>query len=109
MFFCSLQKDSIFLFLFYLCIWFSYLILFIYLRWASLKQWPLAPNSREWQITRANVARQVTFFSKMAFGECRRVWRVSHISENSHFGEYLHSPKTASFARVLKFAKFAGE
>jgi hypothetical protein len=40
------------------------------------KQWPLAPNSREWRITRVNVARRVTFFSKMAFGECRRVWRV---------------------------------
>jgi hypothetical protein len=40
------------------------------------KQWPLAPNLREWQITRANVSRRVTFFSKMAFGECRRVWRV---------------------------------
>ena len=40
------------------------------------KQWPLAPNSQEWRITRANVARRVTFFSKMAFGECLRVWRV---------------------------------
>ncbi len=40
------------------------------------KQWPLAPNLREWQITRANVARRVTFFSKMVFGECRQVWRV---------------------------------
>ncbi len=40
------------------------------------KQWPLAPNSRESLITCANVSRQVTFFSKMAFGECQRVWRV---------------------------------
>jgi hypothetical protein len=40
------------------------------------KQWPLAPDSREWRITRANVSRRVTFFSKMAFGECPRVWRV---------------------------------
>jgi hypothetical protein len=39
-------------------------------------QWPLAPNSRDSLITRANVSRRVTFFSKMAFGECRRVWRV---------------------------------
>ncbi len=35
--------------------------------------------------------------------------RVSHISENGRFGKYSHSPKTASFARVLEFAKFAGE
>ena len=40
------------------------------------KQWPLAPNLRDSLITRANVSRRVTFFSKMAFGECRRVWRV---------------------------------
>jgi hypothetical protein len=44
--------------------------------WRKIKQWPLAPNLREWQITRANVTRRVTFFSKMAFGEYRRVWRV---------------------------------
>jgi hypothetical protein len=44
--------------------------------WIFFKQWPLAPNSQEWQITRANVSRRVTFFSKMAFGECPRVWRV---------------------------------
>jgi hypothetical protein len=40
------------------------------------KQWPLAPNSRDSLITRVNVSRRVTFFSKMAFGEYRRVWRV---------------------------------
>jgi hypothetical protein len=40
------------------------------------EQWPLAPNSRDSLITRANVSRRVTFFSKMAFGECRLVWRV---------------------------------
>ncbi len=40
------------------------------------QQWPLAPNLPKWQITRANVSRRVTFFSKMVFGECRRVWRV---------------------------------
>ncbi len=43
------------------------------------KQWPLAPNSREWRITRANVSRRVTFFSKMAFGKCRRVCRIRQI------------------------------
>jgi hypothetical protein len=42
----------------------------------KIKQWPLAPNSRDLLITCANVARRVTFFSKMAFGECRQVWRV---------------------------------
>ncbi len=47
------------------------------------KQWPLAPNSQDSLITRANVSRRVTFFSKMAFGECRRVWRV----RANQFGE----------------------
>ncbi len=28
------------------------------------KQWPLAPNLPKWRITRANVSRRVTFFSK---------------------------------------------
>jgi hypothetical protein len=40
------------------------------------KQWPLAPNLRDSLITHANVSRRVTFFSKMAFGKCRQVWRV---------------------------------
>jgi len=40
------------------------------------KQWPLVQNSQDSLITRANLARRVTFFSKMAFGKCRRVWRV---------------------------------
>jgi hypothetical protein len=34
------------------------------------------PNSRDPQITRANIARRGTFFSRMAFGKCWRVWRV---------------------------------
>ncbi len=103
----------------------------------NTKQWPLTPNSRDSLNTRANLARRVTFFSKMAFGECwrvwrvrakqvgecrqvwqvranqvgecRRVWRVRHISEKGHFGEYSNLPKMANFWRVLKFAKFAGE
>jgi hypothetical protein len=54
-----------------------FVILFLRLTsFVEIKQWPLAPNSREWRITRANVARRVTFFSKMAFGKCRRVWQV---------------------------------
>jgi hypothetical protein len=44
----------------------------------TTKQWPLAPYSPELQITLANLARRVTFFSKMAFGKCLRVWRVRH-------------------------------
>ncbi len=40
------------------------------------KQWPLAPNSPKWRITRANVSRQVTFFSKMANVERERMYRV---------------------------------
>jgi hypothetical protein len=44
--------------------------------WILDKQWPLAPNLPEWRITRANVLRRVTFFSKKPFGECGRVWRV---------------------------------
>jgi hypothetical protein len=44
--------------------------------WEIIKQWPLAPNSPKWQITRANVSRQVTFFSKMANVECERMYRV---------------------------------
>ena len=44
------------------------------------KQWPLAPNSREWRITRANVSRRVTFFPEMAFGECGRV-RAKQVGE----------------------------
>ncbi len=40
------------------------------------KQWPLAPNSRDSLITRANMSRRVTFFSIIAFGKCQRVWRV---------------------------------
>jgi hypothetical protein len=46
----------------------------------SIKQWPLAPNSPKWQITRANVSRRVTIFSKMAFGECGRVWQVPQMA-----------------------------
>ncbi len=40
------------------------------------KQWPLTPNLRNSLFTRVNVLRWVTFFSKMAFGECQQVWRV---------------------------------
>ena len=64
------------------------------------KQWPLAPNLREWQITRANVARRVTFFSKTAVGECWRVWRVlaKRLGECGEFGESRVFLKTAVLA-----------
>ena len=52
------------------------LLLFQVNIWRETKQWLLAPNLRDSRVTRANLARRVTFFSKMAFGECRRVWRV---------------------------------
>ncbi len=53
------------------------------------KQWPLAPNLREWRITRANVARRVTFFSKMAFsnvGESGE-YSVNGLANVGEFGE----------------------
>ena len=48
----------------------------IFFIWVFTKQWPLAPNSPKWRITRANVYRLVTFFSKMANVECERMYRV---------------------------------
>ena len=39
---------------------------------SGTKQWPLAPNSPKWRITRANVSNA----NANAFGECRRVRRV---------------------------------
>ena len=46
--------------------------------WPNIKQWPLAPNSRKWRITRANVSNASHIFPEMTFGECRQVWRVRH-------------------------------
>jgi hypothetical protein len=42
----------------------------------TAKQWPLAPNLRDSLVTRANVSRRVTFFSKTRQSACSRVWRV---------------------------------
>ncbi len=36
----------------------------------------MATRRRDSRVTRVNLARRVTFISKMAIGECRRVWRV---------------------------------
>ncbi len=41
------------------------------------KQWPLAPNSPKWRITRANVSNASHIFPEMTFGECERVSNVS--------------------------------
>ncbi len=40
------------------------------------KQWPLACHLPELLISYPNLAWRDTFFSKMAFGKCRRVWPV---------------------------------
>ncbi len=48
-------------------------------------------------------------FSKMAFGECRGVWGVSHISEKHHFCKCVYLPKVQKFWRVVALAKFALE
>jgi hypothetical protein len=40
---------------------------------AVTKQWPLAPNSRDSLITRANVSRRVLFFQK---------WPLANVSES---------------------------
>ncbi len=59
----------------------------------QIKQWLLAPNLRDSQITRANLARRVTFFSKIAFGECWRVWQVlqNSLANVGESGEYSQS------------------
>ncbi len=44
------------------------------------KQWPLAPNSRDSRVTRANVSRRVTFFSKT------RQRRVGESGESAQHG-----------------------
>ncbi len=86
----------------------------------KIKQWPLAPNSWDSLITHANLARRVTFFSKMAFGKCRRVWRVWQMTifGECEFGEYsiktlAPSQRTcqawyicAILAKLAKLAKY---
>ncbi len=79
--------------------------------WRKTKQWPLAPNSRDSLITRANVSRQVTFFSKMAFGECQRVWRVwakqvgeSGESEQTRLANIGESGKSDPFSKRVFLA-----
>jgi hypothetical protein len=54
------------------------------------KQWPLAPNSPKWRITRANVSRRVTFFSKSPLAnvsECieSELSRVANLANLANF------------------------
>ncbi len=74
--------------------------------WVITKQWPLAPNSREWQITRANVSRQVTFFSKMAFGKSVRKSGESAQHGLANVGEFGESAQHGS-ANVGESGEFA--
>ena len=68
------------------------------------KQWPLAPNLRKWRITRANVSRQVTFLSKMAFGECGRVWRVPQMATFWQMGVWqVRHGILANLANLVNF------
>ena len=62
--------------------------------WDFSKQWPLAPNSQDSLITHANVSRRVTFFSKIAFGECQRVWwvRAKQVGECRQVWRVLAKP-----------------
>jgi len=78
----------------------------------TLKQWLLAPtsrDSRDSQITCANLARPVTFFSKMACDECQRVWRVLAKRLGVCRGVWWVLPKVDMFGRVLALTKYAQE
>ena len=57
--------------------------------------------ARVLRITRANLARRVTFFSKMAFGKFRRVWRVLS-KPLANFGEFGESEQN----RLVNVGKF---
>ncbi len=85
----------------------------------TIKHWPHAPNLWDSLNTRANFAKRVTFFSKMAFGECWRVWRVLpnclvNVSESgeslpnwlANVGESGESQHFLGFGQFL-LAKFA--
>ena len=78
----------------------------------TFKQWLLAPtsrDSRDSQITCANLARPVTFFSKMACDECQRVWPVLAKRLGVCRGVWRVLPKVDIFGRVLALTKFARE
>ncbi len=111
------------------------LIFHFLMDYVQTKQWLLSKLARVSQITRANLARRVKFFSNMTFGEFWRVWRVwAKCHVNILANSSLASPSktgwrmSASLAspahfwkrpfwwvlalakkRVLEFAKFARE
>jgi hypothetical protein len=69
--------------------------------WVYTKQWPLAPNLQDLCNTCAHLASQVTSFSKIAYGECRQVWRVlAKLFPNvGQFGMYQRFPKKTILAK----------
>ena len=76
-----------------------------------------SPRNTAWRMSASLASPRNTTWQMLASlaSSRNRAWRMLaslaslHISENGCFGKYSHSPKMASFARVLKFAKFAGE
>jgi hypothetical protein len=70
---------------------------------------PNSPNSPNSHKTCQTCLSRVWRVRAAGLGKCRWVWRVIHISEKGHFGEYSNSPKMANGWRVLEFAKFAGK
>jgi hypothetical protein len=56
-----------------------------------------------WQVWRMSAS--LASLSKTGW----QIWRVRHISEKSHFGEYSRKQKMANFWRVLALAKFTRE
>ena len=77
--------------------------------WVPPKQWPLAPNSPKWRITRANVSNASLILANA--GECIvcRMYRVRPKWQKWPFWQVLEFAKLANFRRVLEFDKFAGE
>jgi hypothetical protein len=55
----------------------------------------------EWRITRANVSRRVTFFSKKPFGECRQMYRVRPKQVGECWRMYRVRPKQVGKCRRM--------
>jgi hypothetical protein len=66
---------------------------------------------RVWRVRAKQVGKcwQVWQVRAARLGECRQVWRVLHIFKKDHVGKFEYSPKMANFWRVLEFAKFVRE
>jgi len=60
--------------------------------------------SRVWGVraTRFGECRRVWQVPATWLGECGRIWRVSHISENSCFGEYSHMQNLRASSHCLE-------